>query len=53
MTAIVNEGRTAGWSNAYITATLIVLFYDFTRANAAVGETERQIAEAIERLRDG
>lgn len=51
--AIIDEGKAAGWSIADVTAALSALADNLMLADAANGETDRQIAAAIARLPDG
>lgn len=51
--AIVDEGIAAGWSIEEVTAALVALADNAMLAHAANGDTDRQIAAALARLRDG
>jgi hypothetical protein len=51
--AIIDDGTAAGWSVADITTALIALADNLMLADAANGETDRQIAAAIARSKDG
>lgn len=49
--AIIDDGKAAGWSVADITTALVALADNVMLADAANGETERQIAEALSHAR--
>jgi hypothetical protein len=51
--AIIDEGKAAGWSISDITTALIALADNQMLADQANADTDRQIAAALARLRDG
>lgn len=51
--AIIDEGKAAAWSIADITTALIALADNQMLADQANADTDRQIAEALARLRNG
>jgi hypothetical protein len=51
--AIIDDGKAAGWSIADITTALIALADNQMLADQANADTDRQIAAALARVRDG
>ena len=49
--AMIDEGQAAGWTVGDVTAALITLADNLMLADAANGETDRQIESAIARVR--
>jgi hypothetical protein len=48
--AIIDEGRTAGWSTRDITTALIALADNLMLADEANAETDREIQESLRRI---